>query len=80
MKQKEKPKELIPLDELIAALRIVRRLTAEYNEGREWICHQSGEGFSERRIEQAIEAHGYKKFEGKFYKLSDFQLLSPLEI
>ncbi len=75
-----KKQPLIPLEELVSALRLCRMLREENDKLTKdnlyysySILFHTDERFSERLIEGKIEKHGYKKIGEEFYLLSDLK-------
>lgn len=69
-------KQLIPLEELTAALRLIKKLREEENKNRSpyYIsAYIMDERYLERLLEGKIAEHGYTQIEGKFYKNEDLE-------
>lgn len=67
------------LEDCVHARRVLRALEDKEDESGYQRMYRSSSFYTDL-LDKKIESIGYKKFEGKFYKLSDFNLLSPLEI
>lgn len=79
---KKKAPELIPLEELVAAFRLIRKLRERDNEGRDiyrYMLIYTDEKYAERLLENEIVKHGYKKLDEKFYKVADLERLPAIQ-